>query len=68
MNVITIIVTYNPDLKRFSQGFSSALMETDHVIVVDNNSQNKDFIKALCSSATNCEFIEMFLILASHML
>ena len=60
MNVITIIVTYNPDLKRFSQGFSSALMETDHVIVVDYNSQNKDLIKALCSSATNCEFIEMF--------
>ena len=59
MNIVAIIVTYNPDQKRFTKVFHSVITEVDMVIVVDNNSQNKDFIKSLCNSRSNCEFIEV---------
>jgi rhamnosyltransferase len=59
MNIVAIIVTYNPDQKRFTKVFHSVITQVDMVIIVDNNSRNKDFIKSLCISKNNCEFIEI---------
>jgi rhamnosyltransferase len=59
MNIVAIIVTFNPDQKRFIKVFYSAITQVDRIIIVDNNSHNKDFIKSLCNSQNNCEFIEI---------
>jgi rhamnosyltransferase len=59
MNIIAIIVTYNPEQERFIEVFRSTIAQVDRAIIVDNDSQNKDFIKSLCNSKDNCEFIEV---------
>jgi rhamnosyltransferase len=43
--VCGVIVTFNPDLVVFSRQLNSFLDEVDHIIIVDNNSNNIDGIK-----------------------
>jgi len=57
--VVTIIVTHNPDIERFEHVVKSVSKQVRHVIIVDNNSNNKDIIKDLCSKMNNCETIEL---------
>lgn len=45
-SVCGVIVTYNPDLVIFSRQLNSFLDEVDHIVIVDNNSNNIDEIKS----------------------
>ena len=59
MSIVTIIVTYNPASSRFKLVLTSAAAQVSYVLVVDNNSDNKDFIRNICNAFDNCEFIEL---------
>jgi len=48
MSIITIIVTHNPDLHRFKLVLASVAEQVNCVVIVDNGSDSKDFIKDLC--------------------
>jgi len=59
MNVIAIIVTHDPELDRFGLVLNQASRQVNHVIVVDNDSSNKNIIRDLCNRIGNCDFIEV---------
>jgi len=59
MNVTAIIVSYNPDITRFKIVLSSVSKQVKHMIIVDNNSANKNLIRGLCVKLDNCELIEL---------
>jgi len=59
IDVVAIIVTYNPDPNRFRLVLSSAAEQANRVIIIDNASNNRDLIKSLIDSVDNCEFIEI---------
>ncbi|GEM_PF-4036762 len=46
--VVCLLVTYNPDPKRFNQALRSALAQCHRVIIIDNNSSNYlDILKSV---------------------
>ena len=60
MKVIAIIVTHNPEPTRFVSVLKSVANQVSNVIIVDNNSHNKDLIRALCNEMkTHCKLIEL---------
>jgi len=59
MNVSAIIVSYNPEPIRFKMVLSSVSKQVKHMIIVDNNSANKNLIRGLCDKLDNCELIEL---------
>jgi GT2 family glycosyltransferase len=59
MNATAIIVSYNPDITRFKIVLSSVAKQVKHMIIVDNNSANKNLIKGLCAKLDNCKLIEL---------
>jgi rhamnosyltransferase len=59
MNVIAIIVTYNPDEERFRSSLNSLVNQVDHIIVIDNGSGNQNFVRSLCNDMNKCEFVEI---------
>jgi GT2 family glycosyltransferase len=58
-NVIAIIVTHNPETKRFEYVVRAASKQVRHIVIVNNNSNNKGLIKDLCSKMNNCELINL---------
>ena len=57
--VVSVIVTYNPNMGRFERVLSAAAEQTDYVVVVDNGSGSRQFIERLCGNLGNCDFVEM---------
>ncbi len=47
---VCVVVTYNPSAIDFVRVLSGILLNTDHVIIVDNGSENIDSIRAISSS------------------
>jgi len=58
INVGAIIVTYNPEIDRFKQVIDSIANQIDKIIIVDNNSKNKEKIKEILKVYKNTEIIE----------
>lgn len=54
--ILGIIVTYNPDLSDLERNLSSIVKQVDKLFLFDNNSSNKDQIKALIEN-TNVEAV-----------
>jgi hypothetical protein len=50
MGVIAMIVTHNPSLERFRVVLGLAIKQTNHVVIIDNNSRNRDEVEDLCSA------------------
>jgi|GEM_PF-4742557 len=59
MSVIAIIIIHNPSLDRFRLVLRLVAEQVNHLIIVDNDSHNKDAIKNLCTSVNNCNFVEV---------
>lgn len=59
MSVTTIIVTHRPDEGRFRIVLGSAASQVNNVVIADNASVNREFIKGLCNELWNCRFIEV---------
>ena len=57
--VVSVIVTYNPNMDRFERVLSTANEQTDYLVVVDNSSDSRKFIERLCGNLGNCDFVEM---------
>jgi rhamnosyltransferase len=58
LNVAAIIVTYNPEMNRFNKVIDSITNQINRIIIVDNNSKNRDTIKENLKGYTNIEIIE----------
>jgi len=58
-NVIAIIVTHNPEIRRFEHVVKAVSNQVSKVIIVDNNSINRAFIESLCNNVGNCELIKL---------
>ncbi len=59
IGVAAVVVSRNPDLFRFKSVLDSIINRVKHVVIVDNNSDNKSFIKDLCNKLNKCSFIEV---------
>jgi len=59
MGVVAVIVTHNPSLERFRVVLGSAAKQTNHVVIIDNNSRNRDEVEDLCVGIGNCDFVEV---------
>ena len=59
--LIAIIITYNPDLDSGVLKKQISLIEKYclKVVLIDNNSENKDEINALCSSFKKAEYVQL---------
>ncbi|MGC9124419.1 MAG: glycosyltransferase, partial [Thermoplasmata archaeon] len=57
-NVGAIIVTYNPEINRFKNVIDSIANQIDKIIIVDNNSKNREKIKEILEVYKNTEIIE----------
>lgn len=53
------IVTYNPELARFSECLSAVADQVEHVFVVDNGSNEAGGVEALCREYDNAIFIPL---------
>jgi len=50
MGVVAMIVTHNPSLERFRVVLDLAIKQTNHVVIIDNNSRDRDEVEDLCSA------------------
>lgn len=57
MQVISSIVTYNPDLSRLKENIEAILPQVNEIVVVDNGSKNLQKIKGLLGSYDNIHII-----------
>lgn len=55
----TIIVTHNPDIDMVNKILNTIKEAADTIIIVDNDSSNKDAIASYCNIITSCNFIEI---------
>lgn len=53
------IVTYNPELARFSECLSAVAEQVEHVFVVDNGSNETSGVEALCREYDNAIFVPL---------
>lgn len=56
-SIIIGIVLYNPDLQRLSENINSCLQQVDHLVLVDNGSDNINKIKEIYASNDKISFI-----------
>jgi len=59
MGVVAVIVTHNPSLERFKVVLGSVAKQTNHVVIIDNNSRNRDEVEDLCVGIENCDFVKV---------
>jgi rhamnosyltransferase len=60
MNDVTaIIVTHNPEIRRFEHVARATSKQVSKVIIIDNNSINRESIESLCNNVGNCELIKL---------
>jgi len=55
--IVAVITTFNPQMERFKCVLDAITNQCIKIIIVDNNSQNFENIKNLCSSYNNVEII-----------
>ncbi|WOB82040.1 rhamnosyltransferase [Providencia sp. PROV114] len=53
-NIISISITYNPELELLLSQLTSLAKQVSYMLVVDNNSDNINEISSICSNFTNC--------------
>lgn len=58
-DIAACIVTYNPELARFSECLSAASEQVEHVFVVDNGSNEAGGVEALCREYDNVIFVPL---------
>ncbi|BDR92685.1 hypothetical protein [Vulcanisaeta souniana] len=59
LSIVAVIVTHEPGIDRLTNVLHSVLRQVDNVVIVDNDSRNKDLIKDLCRVSGKCLFIEI---------
>ncbi len=59
IGVTAVIVTHNPSENRFRLVLSSTAFQVGYVVIVDNASVNRGFIRGLCNEFGNCRFVEV---------
>jgi rhamnosyltransferase len=52
-------VTHNPDLERFRTVIGQVSKQVSRVLLVDNDSKDKNKLRDLCRTAGNCDFVEV---------
>lgn len=57
--IAACIVTYNPELARFSECLSAVAEQVEHVFVVDNGSNETGGVEALCQEYDNAIFVPL---------
>lgn len=57
--IAACIVTYNPELARFSECLSAVAEQVEHVFVVDNGSNETSGVEALCREYDNAIFVPL---------
>ena len=57
--IAACIVTFNPELTRFSECLTAVAGQVEHVFVVDNGSNEADGVKTLCREHGNAIFIPL---------
>jgi len=57
IKIVAVITTFNPQIERFKHVLDAITNQCIKIIIVDNNSQNFENIKHLCSSYNNVEII-----------
>jgi len=57
IKIDAVITTFNPEMDRFKLVLDSIINQCVKIIIVDNNSQNFENIKNICSSYNNIEII-----------
>ena len=45
--ILSVIVTYNPEINRLKQNLENIINQVDEVIIIDNNSDNIGLIQEL---------------------
>ncbi|MEM3845169.1 MAG: glycosyltransferase [Candidatus Parvarchaeota archaeon] len=59
VSICTLIVTFNPELLRFSRVVSAALDISDRVFIIDNKSENVDDLSNICNSFSDYRKLEI---------
>ncbi|MEM3829818.1 MAG: glycosyltransferase [Conexivisphaerales archaeon] len=59
ISICTIIVTFNPELLRFTEVVTSALDISDRVVIIDNKSENIDELSNICNGFANYRKLEI---------
>jgi len=59
VEVVGVIWTFNPDVRRFATVLRVASMQVNRIIVVDNGSENIEDIRLLCRAFDHVELIEL---------
>jgi len=57
-SVVAVIWSFNPNIRRFMKVLQSAVTQVNHVIVVDNGSNNVDQVRKICNNFKNVTLIE----------
>ena len=58
MYIVAIIVTHNPDVERFRTVIGQVSKQVNRVLVVDNDSKDKNKLIDFCRTAGNCDTYE----------
>jgi rhamnosyltransferase len=59
MYIVAIVVTHNPDMERFRTVIGQVSKQVNRVLMVDNNSKDKNKLMDFCRTAGNCDFVEV---------
>jgi len=59
MNIVAVIVSYDPELGRFRLVLDRVSGQVDRVIIVDNNSKYRNKLRDFYRTAGNCDFVEV---------
>jgi len=59
MYIVAIVVTHNPDVERFRTVIGQVSKQVNRVLMVDNDSKDKNKLMDFCRTAGNCDFVEV---------
>ena len=59
MYIVAIVVMHNPDLERFRIVIDQVSKQVNRVLMIDNDSKDRDKLRDFCRTAGNCDFVEV---------